>query len=361
MPLYTNPDFNRLPTGLAEAFESGSDSFFDLPAWYDLMARCGVPPRTETRAYTDQRAASPIAVLLQALEDRNGRRLASLTNAHSLEYGILYRSAAGLETALGEIVSEIVCERPRWDSVRLSELDPEGYSYAVLAGALRCAGLLVEYSFSSGTWYEKTGGLTFADYLAARPSELRNTWRRKGRKLLQQQYGRLTKRFSFDCGDIDQTVADYQTVYAASWKPAESYPDFIPGLIRLAAELRALRLGIYYLEGVPAAAQFWIVWKGRAFICKLAHDKRFDALSLGTILTMDMFERVLEEDRPNEITFGRGDDPYKKLWLPKRRERWGILAANPRTLRGLRLGLRRQAATVYRRLRRAPAGRPWLA
>lgn len=359
MPLYISPDFRRLPSRLADAFGTDQESFFQLPAWYDLMARYGVPLGTRTRVYTDERTAPATAVLLQSEFDKNGRRLASLTNPHSLEYGVLYGSAAGLEAALAEIVSEIVGEKPRWDSLSLSELDPSEPSYAAFAHALRRAGFLVEYSFSSGTWYEETAGLTFADYLAARPSELRNTWRRKSRSL--QRSDRLTKQFFCDDSDVGKAVADYQTVYAASWKPAEFFPDFVPALIRRAAELRALRLGIYYLGGIPAAAQFWIVWKGRAFICKLAHDKRFDALSPGTILTMEMFERVLGEDRPREISLGRGDDPYKKLWLPKRRERWGIIAANPRTWRGLRLGVKRQAATVYHRSRREPVGGPRLA
>ena len=40
-----------------------------------------------------------------------------------------------------------------------------------------------------------------------------------------------------DDSGIDQAIADYQTIYAASWKPPESFPDFVPALIRLAAEL----------------------------------------------------------------------------------------------------------------------------
>jgi hypothetical protein len=84
----------------------------------------------------------------------------------------------------------------------------------------------------------------------------------------------------------------------------------------------------------------------------------FDELSLGTLLTMDMFERVLGEDRPVEVTLGRGDDPYKRQWLPKRRERWGIRASNPRTWNGLRLGLEREAAKLYHRLRGEPVRPP---
>jgi hypothetical protein len=350
MALYRNPDFRRLPSELARAFDNGSrDSFYALPAWYDLMSRHGVPAETEIRAYVDERRDAPIAILAQTARGEVRRTLASLTNAHSLEYEIIHAPGADLEAGLAAIVSEIFAEQPHWDCFSLAELDPQHPGYAALRGALRRAGLFVECSFSSGTWYEETAGLSFADYFAARPSELRNTWRRKRRSL---ERGRCLTMSFYNCNNgIDRAIADYQTIYAASWKPVELFPNFVPALIQLAGELRALRFGIYHINRVPAAAQVWIVWNGRSAICKLAHDKHFDDLSLGTLLTMEMFERVLTEDRPREISLGRGDDPYKKLSLPKRRERWGITAANPRTLRGLGLGLKQQAALIYHRLR----------
>jgi Acetyltransferase (GNAT) domain len=350
MPVYRNPDFRRLPSGVTGLFEAAArDSFFALPAWYDLMARYGVPPATETRLYSDERPGSELALVLQVLDGDGRRRLASLTNAYSVEYSILAAPGADLTAGIGTILGTVLDEFPRWDAIALEELDPRAPSYRAAVEALRGAGLFVECVFNSGTWYEETAGMGFADYFAGRPSELRNTWRRKRRRLAAGD--RLKTAFYAGAAGIEQAIAAYQKIYAQSWKPAEMYPDFIPALIRLAAEQGALRLGISTLDGIPAAAQFWIVWNGCAVIYKLAHDKRFDDFSLGTLLTMEMIERVLTEDRPDEINFGRGDDPYKKLWLPQRRERWGITAANPRTPRGLGLGLKREAAKIYHRLR----------
>jgi hypothetical protein len=353
MPLYKNPDFLRLPSGLAGVF--GNDrqqSFFALPQWYDLMARFGVESGTEIRAYTDDRPSSSAAVLLQAVNGQQPLSLLSLANFYSVEHGPISAATTDLDRALGAIVAEILTDRPRWDCIRLLELEPSEESYGMLVRALRRAGLLVECTAGSGTWFETTGGMRFKDYLAGRPSQLLSTWRRKRRSLAAT--GRFTAAFFSEPAGIDAAIADYHTVYAASWKTPEAFPHFMPELIRLAAGLGALRMGVYYIDGLPAAAQFWILWRGRAVIYKLAHDSRFDKLSLGTLLTMDMVERVFEQDRPEEINFGRGDDPYKRLWLPRRRQRWGITAANPRTVRGLRLGLEREAAKLYHRMRGEP-------
>lgn len=352
MPQYRDPDFCHLPASLAAVFEaSDQTSFFGLPQWYDLMARYAVPGGTEISVITDERPSSMAALVLQKAAGKGSRSLSSLANFYSVEHGIIAAPGADLGQAFTAIISEVLAERPRLERLCFSELDPLDSGYRELHRVLRNAGFLVERSFSAGTWYESTAGLRFADYLTRRPSELRNTWQRKQRSL--ERSCRLESAFFPENIGIEKAIADYQTVYSTSWKVAEPFPLFMPALIRLAAELGALRLGVYYIDGAPAAAQFWILWRGRAVIYKLAHNRHFDKLSLGTLLTMEMMERVLQNDRPDEINFGRGDDPYKKLWLSQRRERWNISAFNPRTISGLRSGLIRQTAKAYHWLRQS--------
>jgi hypothetical protein len=353
MPVYKNPDFRRPPPGLLSIFaHANRQSFFSLPEWYDLLARHATPAGAEIRVYTDERPGSTVAVPLQISGESGRRSLTSLANFYSVEHGLVETPGADLDTALANILCEINAERPRWPWLKLSELEPRDASYSALVRALRHSGYIVECTAGAGTWYGRTHDLTFDEYVHAIPPQLRNTWRRKHKKANAE--GKLSAAFFCDPLELERGIADYETVYASSWKPAEPFPEFMPALIRLAAQLGALRLGVFYFNGVPAAAQFWIVWQGRAVIYKLAHNTKFDHLSLGTLLTMEMIRRVLADDRPYEINFGRGDDPYKSLWLAQRRERWGITAANLRTARGLWLGIEREAAKMYHLIRGFP-------
>jgi hypothetical protein len=200
--------------------------------------------------------------------------------------------------------------------------------------------------FAWGTWYQSAANMDFASYLSARPSVLQNTWRRKGAAL--QKSHRTAFETAFD---VEGFIRVYDEVYARSWKEPEPFPDFMPALLRVAAELGALRHGVLMADEKPIAAQFWIVWQGHAIIFKLAYDKDWSKFSPGTLLTMHMVKEVLERDRVRELNFGRGDDDYKKLWMSERRERWGIEAVNPRSAAGFARALKLSAARIRDRLR----------
>jgi Acetyltransferase (GNAT) domain len=344
MAVYDNPDFTALPAPLAALFaRAAGRSFFSLPVWYHVLSRYGTSKGATARLYADSETR---VALVCRLDGPGARRLASLSNYYSTEYGPIYADAGpSLAAGLREIAREIAAAR--FDAVQLAGLEPNDDSFSCLKDAFAAAGFVTRRYFDSGTWYENTAGMDFARYVEARPAQLRNTWRRKEKAL------EASKRRAFayydDSSRIEEGVAAYERVYAESWKGGEPYPEFMPHLIRAAAGAGALRLGILSVDAIPAAAQCWILWNGRATIYKLAHATRFDDLSPGTILTMTMMERVLSQDRPREVNFGRGDDAFKKSWLGQRRERWGLLLVNRRTLRGRALVWRERAAGVIRR------------
>jgi len=187
-------------------------------------------------------------------------------------------------------------------------------------------------------------------------SSVRNIAKSKNRKV--ERSGRARVEVVTGMNGLDAAISAYEQVYAASWKKSEPYPLFVPGLIQLCAREGWLRLGVAYVDGQPAAAQLWIVSHGVASIYKVAYDQRFADLSIGSYLTTRLLEHVIDVDRVREVDYLSGDDRYKSDWMSHRRERWGILALNPRTVRGA-LGiirhiggrsLKRAALRVWRRL-----------
>jgi hypothetical protein len=47
-----------------------------------------------------------------------------------------------------------------------------------------------------------------------------------------------------------------------------------------------------------------------------------------------MLEHALDIDRVEEVDYLSGDDNYKANWMSDRRERWGIMVFNPKTVWG---------------------------
>jgi hypothetical protein len=262
------------------------------------------------------------------------RRLEVLANYYSCFYAPHLAVHPGISReTLWTITRAIAEEKPRWDEIELKPLDVQSREFPELVEALKASGFVVQTYFSFGNWYLPVNGRSFAEYSQSLPSVLKNTLSRKRKKL--EKTGRAKIEIVTGGQGLDAAIDAYTKVYLSSWKQPEPFPEFVPGLIRRCAAMGALRLGLVYVDGEPAAAQLWIVHHGNALIYKLAYDERFADLSVGTILSAALFEHALDVDRVAEVDYLSGDDAYKKDWMSQRRERWGILALNPRTPRGL--------------------------
>ena len=196
-----------------------------------------------------------------------------------------------------------------------------------LRTAFKAAGWLVFVTEKTGNWRIATDGLDFESYWAARPAQLRNTAKRRGKSagLEIEVYDR------FD----EAAWADYEAVYRASWKPEEGSFPLLRALAEQEGAAGTLRLGVARKNGRPVAVQLWLVEQGEAMIHKLAYAEEAKAMSPGTLLGMAMFRRALDEDHVRAIDYGAGDDAYKKDWMAERRPLWRLEAFDPRTPRGL--------------------------
>jgi len=201
-----------------------------------------------------------------------------------------------------------------------------------------------------GNWHEATAGRDFRVYLAGRPGALRETVRRRLRDA--ERNARLGFAVLAGPDEVEAGIAEYEAVYARSWKEPEPFPRFNAELMRAAAQAGSLRLGLLRHDDAAIAVQLWIVRDRVAAVLKLAHDEAFKPLSPGTALTAWMIRRLIETEQVAEIDFGRGDDPYKQLWTSARRRRIGVVLANPLRPAGLALLARHGAGRLRQMLKR---------
>ena len=313
----------------ALALIDSADSVFAGRAWWDLVEGHAMPSGAEA-AYVAIRSAGTLTALVPMV--RNGGRLHSLTTPYSCEYTPLF--AAGLGTS-GRIAAMTAFARmcgPR-GVVRLDALPAEWDGLADLEEGARHAGLRPIRFDHFGNWFEDVAGLDWSTYLLRRQGALRETIRRRLRRAEQRPDARFD--LFTEPARIDAAAEAFESVYRRSWKDAEPFPSFNTARIRSMAAIGLLRLGVWSIGAEPVAVQLWVVKDGRAIVLKLAHDEAFKADSPGTVLTALMLRHLLDQEHVMQIDFGRGDDPYKQGWAARRRQRIGLLLANPRRLSGM--------------------------
>ena len=346
MQLY--PDLAALPAWAAEEL-LGGDGFFSTPAWWRTVWEAGVP-EGGTPVFA-LHGTSGAGVLLPLLRDQAGR-LEALTNPYTCLYPIAAAPGADLPAA-GRALARLVRGTP---ALRLDALDPADPRLAGLLQGARAGGLVPLRFDHFGNWREELDGRDWPAYLASRPGALRETIRRRLRAA--ERNAELSFALAHEPDAVEAAIAEYEAVYARSWKEPEPFPRFNPELMRQTAHDGTLRLAILRHGSETIAVQMWIVHQGNAAVLKLAHVEAFTALSPGTVLTAWTLRQLIANDRIDSIDFGRGDDPYKQLWATQRRQRIGVMLVTPWRPAGMAALLRHAAGRL--RLRRPAPGQPSL-
>lgn len=314
--------FAALPQAARALF--GADAYSTL-AWYDCVVRAGLTAGARPVFHLVWQGAALLGVIPMQISAAGA--YTAMTTPYTALWSPMLRAGLGQAelVAIGHALGRF------WRISALTRLDAldgnSGWLPPLLAG-LRRAGLVGLRFDHFGNWHLPVSGLGWDAYLAGRPGQLRSAADRRGRVLMDRKGGRFVLVDSTT--GLEAALAAYAQTYAASWKPAEPEPDFIPELARAAANAGLLRLGVLWLGDVPVAAQIWLLHPGGwAGVQKLAHDEAYRALAPGTVLTALMVRHLLQRDGVTELDFGRGDDFYKRSWTGQRRQRTGVILAAP--------------------------------
>lgn len=287
---------------------SRSTAPFDRAEWFALLAATGLVPLIAIASDADNAAALALT--------ETGGRIAPLRNWYSFTWRELAPEGAAGDRLLQAIAQQL---KGRGYRVTLEPVPGEDGSAERLARAFRAAGWTVAVEPCDINHILPVKGRSFAEYWESRPGQLRTTLKRKSKKVDVEV---LTH---FDAG----VWADYEAIYAASWKPAEDQPAMLRAFAEAEGKAGRLRLGIARAEGVAVAAQCWTVENSIAYIHKLAHLESHKPLSAGTTLTAALFAHVIDTDRVDLVDFGTGDQSYKADWMEEVRSRFCIDCLDP--------------------------------
>lgn len=315
--------------------------------WFEILQKNVFADDPGARYYVVGGSHSPLLILPVRLTKKGVVRIVeSLSNYYTSLYAPLL--APGVEmTSLKGILASATGDHGGADMMQFAPMDPESPAYKGLLSGLRENGWIPFRYFCFGNWFLKVEG-DWQWYLKSRSAGQRSNIKRSLTKFTDAGGG---LEICDSSANVETALAAFREVYGASWKQAEPFPDFVPSLVRWLAGSGKLRLGVARLNGIAIAAQIWIVCGSRASIFKVGYHEDYAQYSPGTVLTAHLMRRVIEQDRVREVDYLIGDDNYKRFWMSHRRERWGIVAYNPRKIVGFALLLRELSGRMLKALR----------
>ncbi len=340
-----------LPSAIARqcAFP-GVDNFFLSLDWFACLYETALHASVTPRIYCVLDDGEQVVAVLYGATRDGDRTLYSLTNFYTMEFAPVFVGGTGMSVDVVRHLADFLsAERPAWNAVDFRFLVEDAAGNAAVQTALRANGFSVGTFFMYENWSADTTGVDFDAFYAALPSRLRNTIKRREKKL-NKAHGTRIEIFTEPGDALQQAIEDYVTVYNKSWKEPEPFPDFTPRLISLTAELGILRLGVLYVDDEPAAAQIWVNSKDGTLIYKLAYDEAFSEFSTGSILSRELFRHAIDVDNVREIDYGVGSENYKKDWMNSVRRLEGMQAYNTRTASGFWRAGQRSATAMVKRL-----------
>ncbi len=337
MRIFVITDLNKLPVSFVELLDTAElDCIFLGFGWFKNLGD-SVASRNGCLKLLCLEDSGGTALALLPLWLRSEKRkffsinhLSGLTNYYTPTFDLIWNSNKITKVeALGHLLQEVKSFSSDWHVFDLSPLTSTVKNE--FHNALNGAGASVFPYFVTSNSFQLIDS-SLAEYLAGRPSRVRNTVQRKLKKLNKQGNWQLSI-FRTEEG-LQEQIDAYHHVYNGSWKNKEPYPEFIDGLCKLAARKGWLRLGLIRIQGEPVAAQIWLVANGSAYIYKLAYDEHFKKYSPGTVLTHAMIECVIGQDSVKKVDFLTGEDNFKKEWMDSYQNLYGVQVVNLKSMQG---------------------------
>ena len=259
------------------------------------------------------------------------------------------------EAWIASLFAFLESEIPRCDVLRFGPLDPQSpfaVEFIRIFGRERWPRRTVPLPLER---YLDVAGHSHAEIMAARPPALRARLEAAGRALLDT--GRASFRLVTEAAGVAGAWKDYCAIVGEDRFHMEGdAPDYIEGVMQVAARARTLRVGFLDLDGVPACVQVWRLSGGNARCLRIWSDTGRTESGLNDLLTAHTTRRLIDDERAGTLYFGAVDDAFAADWAPGRSPRIEVIAFNPRTGRGLRGAIRhltvgwlRAASGLWRR------------